>query len=933
MAAMNLDMNPIRFANRPPPHFPDGKIPSLYWPHELNFRIRGVKSRWAGLEQLTSVAGHSPALWVLSPAVSNCVRFGRTAIFLLFFICAPAILLAQGTYPKIEASFTVLTPIADPFDYSNDVRVLIVRPDATTVSLPAFFDGGTTWRVRHTPTMPGIFSVSNITLNGSSLAYNNLQPASWTVTGFAAGAGYVRVDPTNPTRFITSNGRRFFPIGENMAWSSPGANALNIFPKMGAAHENWSRVWMTHFYEGSGLGLNLDWPKVNNTLGQLSLNNAQHWDAIVAAAEQAGIHFQMTLQHHGQYASTTGSNVNPNWEQNPYNVANGGFLASAANFFTDPTAQNLTKRKLRYIVARWGYSTSIMSWELFNEVQFTDAAYANQWGNIETWHNMMAAFLRSQDSYHHLITSSSELNEPIWDEADYYQHHDYPSDLITGIRDASGISAAQPVGPDFSGECGIDTTPHVGISPPVWAGIMAGQSGGAMPWYWDTIDPNNDYFLIQAAADFVTVSGLADQNALTKSSPLMTGGASGPLAFAPGGGWATASQDIFTVGNAAPDGIGAAPSFLQGNYHRAMTPNGYTFQVNYPQNGTFSVQVLQIASSGAGLQIFLDGNLRTNISFPSTSSDTPTNFTASISVSAGSHSIKIYNPGLDWIVLGNLTLNPYVGSLAAYAIGTNDWQALWLWNRANVFAAAPGPSASGMVTIAGLDAGTYSGTWWDTFGAGVISNFTFTVMSANTPVSLATPPILRSMALYVGLPAKAAIFASNLNQFAISNALPINLPITITNGGGLPLAYSLSATSAVPAWLSFSSTNGYVSGSGTQTLHLELNPAGLTAGTYAFTLFLHTSDANFAVTALPVSFTIYATTPAAPQLEVLSKTAGQFIFQLTGDTNVPYTVQMSTNLSAWVSTCTNTLPDGTLIVTNATNPDRPVEFWRAVWQP
>ena len=217
--------------------------------------------------------------------------------FAIYFIFAATTILAQGTYPKIEASFTVNTPVADPFDYSNDLRVLIVQPDSTTVSLPAFFDGGTTWRVRHIPTMSGVFSISSITLNGSPLAFNNLQPASWTVTGFPAGAGYVQVDPANPRRFITSNGRRFFPVGENMAWSSPGANALNIFPKMGAAHENWSRVWMTHFYEGSGLGLNLDWPKVNNTFGQLSLNNAQHWDAIVAAAEQAGIHFQMTLQH------------------------------------------------------------------------------------------------------------------------------------------------------------------------------------------------------------------------------------------------------------------------------------------------------------------------------------------------------------------------------------------------------------------------------------------------------------------------------------------------------------------------------------------------------------------------------------------------------------------------------------------------------------
>ncbi len=85
-----------------------------------------------------------------------CVAWSvKVAILTILSICVPAQIHAQGTYPKIEASFTVNTPIADPFDYSNDVRVLMVQPDASTISLPAFFDGGTTWRVRHTPTMAG----------------------------------------------------------------------------------------------------------------------------------------------------------------------------------------------------------------------------------------------------------------------------------------------------------------------------------------------------------------------------------------------------------------------------------------------------------------------------------------------------------------------------------------------------------------------------------------------------------------------------------------------------------------------------------------------------------------------------------------------------------------------------------------------------------
>ena len=142
-------------------------------------------------------------------------------------------------------------------------------------------------------------------MNGSPLSVASLQPASWTIAGSPTDAGFIRVDPSNPRRFITANGKRFFPRGEDVAWDTGSYYVTNIFWKMGAAHENWSRVWMDHWD-----GKNLDWPAYGPTLppGQLNLAVAQKWDSIVAAAEQAGVHFQMTLQHHGQYSTTVDSN-------------------------------------------------------------------------------------------------------------------------------------------------------------------------------------------------------------------------------------------------------------------------------------------------------------------------------------------------------------------------------------------------------------------------------------------------------------------------------------------------------------------------------------------------------------------------------------------------------------------------------------------------
>ena len=84
-----------------------------------------------------------------------------------------------------------------------------------------------------------------------------------------------------------------------------------------------------------------------------------------------------------------------------------------------------------------------MAWELFNEVQFTQAAQNGQWSIVGAWHDEMALFIRAQDPYAHLITTSSEVGQPIWNQMDYYQHHDYPSDYITALADP--VFASPPV--------------------------------------------------------------------------------------------------------------------------------------------------------------------------------------------------------------------------------------------------------------------------------------------------------------------------------------------------------------------------------------------------------------------------------------------------------------------------------------------------------
>jgi hypothetical protein len=420
----------------------------------------------------------------------------------------------------------------------------------------------------------------------------------------------------------------------------------------------------------------------------------------------------------------------------------------------------------------------------------------------------MAQFIRSQDPYHHLITTSSEVNQPIWNQCDYYTHHDYTADYISALRDPQGVPTGAPLKPIFGAEAGSDASIFLGLHAPLWAGLMGAQSGIAQPWYWDRIEAEGGYGFLKSLRDFTLYAGIAEQNSLIKSAPRIAGSQISSLVFSPGGGWGTATQDTFTVGDVAPDGIGTAPSYLQGNFHRNMTPNGYTFLVNYPAGGgTFAVQIVQIASSGAGLRITVDNTTTNSISFPAAGADQSTNYVLSVNVGAGQHTVRLWNPGQDWVNLGNITLAPYASILAAYQVGNTNFAAVWLWHRTNIYQAGASTTVNGTFPLSGLQPGTYSAAWWDTFAGKAVSNFSFTVVGSNT-VTIPVPPVLRSLALFAGKPPEAGITAPGLVRTMGTNSPVLSFPLTITNRGGLPLSYSLTITGLnAIAWAASNSTN------------------------------------------------------------------------------------------------------------------------------
>lgn len=91
---------------------------------------------------------------------------------------------------------------------------------------------------------------------------------------------------------------------------------------------------------------------------------------------------------------------------------------------------------------------------------------------------------------------------------------------------------------------------------------------------------------------------------------------------------------------------------------------------------------------------------------------------------------------------------------------------------------------------------------------------------------------------------------------------------------------------------------------------------------------------NFTCTLPKLSLTLLALSPEAPQLSTSAGSSqDEVILRLHGQAEVPYVLQVSTNLLHWSPVLTNRMSGDTFSITNQAAVGGPVKFWRAIWQP
>ncbi len=433
-------------------------------------------------------------------------------------------------FSRLELGIVTDGAWANPFDPDQvDLQVRFTAPDGKVFQVPAFwyqdFDPATLtpkdkggWRARFTPTQSGNWQAHALLAQG--------QLASPAVTISVAAdpnaSGFVQINPANPHYFGFHDGSTFMPIGLNLAWADSLTQTVPEYNRwltsLSQNGGNLARVWMSSWSMG------IEWSDTG--LGDYAKRQEQAWllDQVFDMAEQRNVYILLSLLNHGAFSTST----DPEWSKNPYNLANSGVISNPTTFVTDPAAISYFQRRVRYIAARWGYSTHLFAWEWWNEVNWTGIPDET----LQPWTVAMTRYLQQFDPYGHLVTTSfSEgRRSPLWKlpELSFMQQHDYTNnDPILEFADALAafrrLSKDKPL---LVGEHGLNPTgepPNVELAAAIvhfhnglWAGPFSGLAGPALAWYWnDFVEPNGLWPQYKALATFFAGENLA----LMKTAP------------------------------------------------------------------------------------------------------------------------------------------------------------------------------------------------------------------------------------------------------------------------------------------------------------------------------------------------------------------------------------------------------------------------------
>lgn len=666
-----------------------------------------------------------------------------------------------GQYEKFEVALDLSATYTNAYDYDQIVvSATFTAPGGDARSVDGFFmkeytinsagvlavTGWEGFKLRFAPDQIGTWTYQLTVTDGAGTATDINRTFECVASTEPGNKGFVR---SNASKYLSfDNGDGYVPVGQNVAWqvNNPYIDYNNWLGKMADKGGNFFRLWHAHW--GLGIEWRNGWSNFSGLRKYKETNN-RYQDWLFDYSAEKGIYAMVCIQHHGQVSSQ----VNPNWSESPYNAANGGPCQNTWDFFTDATAKAHTRNRLRYIVARWGYARSIMAWELFNEVDWTDQ-YAQRKADVANWHDEMAAYLKQIDPYDHLVTTSfarDEYDPLVWTSADidltqthyYLETPNLERLLVSGVRAYRDLYDK----PTLTGEFGLGGSPPLAADDPngihihngLWGSLYGGGIGSGMSWWWDSyVEPRNLYYHYEAVSAVAADMPFAEKNMAPREA-LVTG-APGDLSLNPSLDWGLIADDSIEIsasGQLSPADP-ALSRFMYGSQWNTEFRSPPTFYVDYPQAGDFRVTTGTTTGAAPQITIWLNGTMVLQQNAQQAT-------TYAINVPAGIHTIKVDNTGTDWITISAYEFTGLGSQADAYVLAAADSTVAAGWvlsNQYNHSAVRQGgiPAALNGVqlTLDGLKDGSYYVKWYNCLTGAITGIEAVSVSNQQLVLSLPT---------------------------------------------------------------------------------------------------------------------------------------------------------------------------------------------------
>lgn len=307
--------------------------------------------------------------------------------------------------------------------------------------------------------------------------------------------GFIDISKENPEYFVdTADNSLFYGSGSNIAWvrsqftTNPDHLSYEYFINQAAENTSLTRVWLCHWAW-------LEWMPDMDTSATYSYAGLGYYNQCISSAldnifsmcEDRGLRIILTLDDNDEHKTASNSDGSPtydSWGFNPYNAENGGPALDTDDYWGNEEVRKYYKNRLRYIIARWGYSTSLMS--------------LNLWNDYTTPSDATTDYLKELNDY---TKAATENYRPLLFSSNFKYEATESLDYSTQNTANGNRLSTKPV---ITQECYYSSDDNyfkITLKNTIWEELFS-FSAATMVWDHDTVDETESWGLFKGLLNF-----------------------------------------------------------------------------------------------------------------------------------------------------------------------------------------------------------------------------------------------------------------------------------------------------------------------------------------------------------------------------------------------------------------------------------------------